>query len=174
MKIEYFKKIKAFTLIELLVVVAIIGILSAVGVVAYNGFIENTKSSTSKSNFDNIYKILLLETHKCSINGKISIMSMYNSKNFYNVLCSTDKFTLYSEFLVIHIENLGRIKNFYRIDGNAVQRDGPCDSSYNDSNIGYFFIRVDSSSRKVSTCGCYKIPCNDSINRFEKVINLDF
>ena len=58
MKIKYFKKIKAFTLIELLVVVAIIGILSAVGVVAYNGFTENAKLNTLKTNHQNIVKIM--------------------------------------------------------------------------------------------------------------------
>ena len=42
------KKNKGFTLIELLVVVAIIGILAAVGVVAYNGYTEGAKKSSSK------------------------------------------------------------------------------------------------------------------------------
>jgi type IV pilus assembly protein PilA len=174
MKIKDFKKIKAFTLIELLVVVAIIGILSAVGVIAYNGFTESAKISVSKSNYNNIFKILLLETQKCSIDGKLSIMSNPLNKNYYTVSCSKDKFVLYSDDLINHIENMGRIKNPYKIDGNRVQQPGFCIGAQEEGNIGFVWIRGDSASKTTTVCGCYKSPCNDSSNRFEKTINLDF
>ena len=50
------KNNKGFTLIELLVVVAIIGILAAVGTVAYTGYTENAKKSSSLTIFNGIKK----------------------------------------------------------------------------------------------------------------------
>lgn len=40
---------KGFTLIELLVVIAILGIISAIGVVAYNGYVEISKSKSAEN-----------------------------------------------------------------------------------------------------------------------------
>ena len=61
------KNIKGFTLIELLVVVAIIGILAAVGTVAYTGYTEGAKKSSSKSNHAAIVKYIAAEDQKCAM-----------------------------------------------------------------------------------------------------------
>ena len=61
------KNNKGFTLIELLVVVAIIGILAAVGTVAYNGYTEGAKKSSSKSNHASVVKYIAAEIQKCSL-----------------------------------------------------------------------------------------------------------
>ena len=61
------KNNKGFTLIELLVVVAIIGILAAVGTVAYQGYTEGAKKSTSKSNHASVVKYIVAEDQKCSV-----------------------------------------------------------------------------------------------------------
>jgi len=60
---------KAFTLIELLVVVAIIGILAAVGVVAYNGYVEGAKTSSTKTIHSQVSKYVAAEVQKCNISG---------------------------------------------------------------------------------------------------------
>ena len=61
------RKEKGFTLIELLVVVAIIGILAAVGTVAYNGYTEGAKKSSSKANHASVVKYIVAEDAKCTV-----------------------------------------------------------------------------------------------------------
>ena len=61
------KNNKGFTLIELLVVVAIIGILAAVGTVAYQGYTEGAKKSTSKSNHASVVKYIVAEIRNVAL-----------------------------------------------------------------------------------------------------------
>ena len=68
------KNNKGFTLIELLVVVAIIGILAAVGTVAYTGYTEGAKKSSTKSNHAAAVKYIAAEDQKCNI-GEDTAMS---------------------------------------------------------------------------------------------------
>tara|TARA_Y100000590_G_scaffold415536_1_gene513427 strand:+ start:70 stop:699 length:630 start_codon:yes stop_codon:yes gene_type:complete len=66
-------KRNGFTLIELLVVVAIIGILAAVGVVAYNGYMEGSKSSRVMSNCAEAHSFISSTLKYCEINPSVSI-----------------------------------------------------------------------------------------------------
>ena len=82
-------KQKAFTLIELLVVVAIIGILAAVGVVAYNGYINSAKKTSSKLKFNEISKSIRLVYIKCEANSSERLnFASFNGGPIWNLSCS--------------------------------------------------------------------------------------
>ena len=70
------KNDKGFTLIELLVVVAIIGILAAVGTVAYTGYTEGAKKSSSKSNHAAVVKYIAAEDQKCAMGSPAKVFGV--------------------------------------------------------------------------------------------------
>ena len=76
-------KQKGFTLIELLVVVAIIGILAAVGVVAYNGYTGAAKKNVTKSNYNAMYKKVIMQIQQCGIQGYVDLMIVNNNTTKY-------------------------------------------------------------------------------------------
>ena len=90
---------RAFTLIELLVVVAIIGILAAVGVVAYNGYTGAAKKNVTKSNYNAMYKKILIQMQLCDIDGRVELMKLPKNTTKYKVDCaSTSNHNLYMHY----------------------------------------------------------------------------
>ena len=66
-----------FSLIELLVVVAIIGVLAAVGVVAFNGFIENSKTKVCIANHNTIEKTILAKYRECDFKDYLDLKNYH-------------------------------------------------------------------------------------------------
>jgi type IV pilus assembly protein PilA len=118
-----------FSLIELLVVVAIIGILAAAGVVAYNGFIENAKVSSTKANHANIVKFLGSKFTSCST-GNSSIRWKISATSERDYSCTLSAANLVN-IIVGHFTH-DNFKNPYDTKRNAVVR-----STSSRPNIGY-------------------------------------
>ena len=168
------KNKKAFTLIELLVVVAIIGILAAVGVVAYNGYTASAKASTSKANMDVVYKTWLNEKALCEVKGG-NDSAMWN-KTTCQVLLSTASSDISRVWNIVSNyfganNNYGfgqPILNIYKPQGNFI---GYCfKNTTKDENVGLVTICWDNNRGDLVFNGCFKTPCSEASNRFQKRI----
>jgi type IV pilus assembly protein PilA len=137
------KKNKAFTLIELLVVVAIIGILAAVGVVAYNGYTEGAKESSTKANHAQVVKYIAAESQKCSIS---STATAFESANFCNTALTQTRVTQQVPIA------LASFKNPYNTSANAIATSG----SMSAANIGFIYItNTPNSTTSLTVSSCY-------------------
>ena len=154
---------KAFTLIELLVVVAIIGILAAVGVVAYNGYTNSAKKSSTKSNHSSIVKFMSAEIQKCNL-GERTAMSGQLSCPITNS----------SQIIqAIHKPGAGisaAFKNPFNTDESAINI-----SWYdynNDANLGRTLMGQNAWNN-VLIATCHETPCSNANNRTISYVYMD-
>ena len=173
---------KAFTLIELLVVVAIIGILAAVGTVAYTGYTSAAKSSTTKANFEMIYKAWVSEKALCEINSTAralwdkttcEVLLAGNSSDFNRVS------GIISNFYGLNntYGNGQPTKNlFHQFDRNLYTNDssaGCNEDASSDTNLGFLISCFENKNSRIIFEGCFKSPCSSSENRILKHIYYD-
>ena len=105
---------KAFTLIELLVVVAIIGILAAVGVVAYKKYISIAQTAAIKSQNNEIYKFIKLETStQClKYSDQLSLSYKRNGRTYkITAVCNSSWGSWNGDWDVVH--KMHRVFNTY-------------------------------------------------------------
>ena len=163
-----------FTLIELLIVIVIIAVLAAIAIPFFMGFTERAKTATTLGNCSNTWSYIVQLNYKCSSQATVSLMSKVRDTNYYDVNCKTDKFYLFGDYLINHIDNHGRNKNPYKVDGNRVQQPGRCNVSYQNGQEGFIWIWAENSSTDVTMCGCIKSPCTESKNRCYETMQLGF
>tara|TARA_S200000501_G_C20382255_1_gene551065 strand:- start:77 stop:607 length:531 start_codon:yes stop_codon:yes gene_type:complete len=173
---------KGFTLIELLVVVAIIGILAAVGVVAYNGYISSAKSSSTRANFEMIYKNWILQKALCEVDTSArtlwdkttcEVLLADNSSDFNRVS------GIISNFYGLNntYGNGKPTKNlFHKFDRNLYMNDssaGCNEDTSSDTNLGYLISCFENINSRIKFEGCFKSPCSSNANRILKYIYYD-
>jgi type IV pilus assembly protein PilA len=166
-------KNKAFTLIELLVVVAIIGILAAIGLVTFSGFGDAAKASATKANHVQITKFILNETKKCQT-GVTNIMVQENvSLNCQGLLVT-------SVIDYVKTYTFANLKNIYNPNSNqaylskGIRQAVSYSSNPNwvDSDLGIVDL-AEKSPKEIHIRTCFKLPCSNSENRLDNLINID-
>ena len=168
------KKPKGFTLIELLVVVAIIGILAAVGVVAYSGYTSGAKASASKANMNVVYKTWLNEKALCETKDG-NDRTLWDKTACHVILSTSNsdisrvKGIIMNYFGANNNYGFGQpILNVYKPQGNFI---GYCSlNTTKDENVGQVTICWDNNAGDLVFNGCFKTPCSDVKNRFQKRI----
>ena len=170
-------KQRGFTLIELLVVVAIIGILADVGVVAYNGYTSAAKKNVTKSNYNAVYKKILLQIQECEINGSVELMRKPNDTTYYNRDCATKNGVLYVIDLIYHMNNSGNPKNPYgdQSGGGIGTDDAYVRTHYTNATQDHiigFVTLYPKGPNMVILHACFQTPCSKLSNRLYNEIAL--
>ena len=164
-------KHKAFTLIELLVVVAIIGILAAVGVVAYNGYTGAAKKSTTKHNYNAMYKKVIIQIQQCEIQGYVELMIVNNNTTKYKKNCTEPNQNLYGYWIISDMNNSGKSKNPYKATDDAFLK-SHFNNAKQDDMVG--FVLLYPESNKLIMHACFQTPCSNSSNRLYNEIDLSY
>ena len=166
------KNIKGFTLIELLVVVAIIGILAAVGTVAYTGYTEGAKKSSSKSNHAAVVKYIAAEDQKCAMGSPAKVFgvaatddaSTTNTASLFNCGNRTG-----SSIATAAEAALADFKNPYDTGSDAV-RNGGAHATKADRG----FVNLEVTDNVITVITCFDTTCGaaDNSDEVENELNV--